>query len=218
MRLWLFAGVLSVIMFCAAQGSDVRDSHGGHPLHHSYTQMVTFGASTPILGFREFCARQPKDGNCVPRGETAPPVMLTAAKWQELETVNAEANRTIKPMSDQQQYGVLDYWTYPDSGFGDCEDYVLYKQRELRRLGWPASDLLITVVQDENHEGHAILTVRTTTGDLMLDNKHSRILSWDRTPYTYRMRQSAADPRRWDSLVPEDHDSTIATSGRHRGK
>jgi hypothetical protein len=31
--------------------------------------------------------------------------------------------------------------------------------------GWPESKLLITVVRDENNEGHAVLTVRTDEGD-----------------------------------------------------
>ena len=37
--------------------------------------------------------------------------------------------------------------------------------------GWPESKLLITVVRDENNEGHAVLTVRTDEGDFILDNR-----------------------------------------------
>ena len=38
--------------------------------------------------------------------------------------------------------------------------------RTLMERGWPESTLLITVVRDENNEGHAVLTVRTDKGDL----------------------------------------------------
>lgn len=101
----------------------------------------------------------------------------------------------------------------PVSGKGDCEDYVLLKQRELMARGWPQSALLITVVRDENNEGHAVLTVRTDLGDLILDNKNSKILAWNQTPYTYIKWQSAMDPRLWESLVPLQETPSVAAAG-----
>ena len=58
----------------------------------------------------------------------------------------------------------VEKWSYPDDGYGDCEDYVLLKRRLLAARGFPESTLLITVVRDENNEGHAVLTVRTDRG------------------------------------------------------
>ena len=81
------------------------------------------------------------------------------------------------------------------------------------KRGWPQSTLLITVVRDENNEGHAILTVRTTRGDYVLDNKHSRILSWQQTPYVFIKRQSGKDPRQWVSLVPIEPSLPVASAG-----
>jgi predicted transglutaminase-like cysteine proteinase len=111
------------------------------------------------------------------------------------------------------QYAVIENWTYPLSGKGDCEDYVLLKMSKLMERGWPQSVLLITVVRDEHGEGHAVLTVRTNRGDLILDNKHSRILAWKDTPYQFIKRQSAENPRQWESLIPAREGPTVAASG-----
>ena len=58
---------------------------------------------------------------------------------------------------------------------------MLLKRHLLTERGWPESTLLITVVRDENNEGHAVLTVRTDRGDLVLDNKRREILTWNAT-------------------------------------
>ncbi len=63
---------------------------------------------------------------------------------------------------------------------------MLLKRRTLIEHGYPESTLLITVVRDENNEGHAVLTVRTDQGDFVLDNKRREVMRWADTPYTYR--------------------------------
>jgi predicted transglutaminase-like cysteine proteinase len=55
----------------------------------------------------------------------------------------------------------------------------------------------MTVVIDERGEGHAVLTVRTSRGDYVLDNKAADVRLWTRTPYRHVMRQSSMDPRAW---------------------
>ena len=63
-------------------------------------------------------------------------VHLTPKKWNELVAVNAEVNRDIMPATDEQIYGVPEYWAYPDKiGEGDCEDLVLLKRRDLIKEG-----------------------------------------------------------------------------------
>ena len=84
--------------------------------------------------------------------------------------------------------------------YGDCEDYALLKQKMLTDRGWPAGALLLTVVRDELGEGHALLTVRTTEGDLLLDNRVNDIRSWTKSIYTFVKRQSYLDPQLWMSL------------------
>ena len=122
---------------------------------------------------------------------------------RKLEAVNRGVNHEIEPITDAEHYGLADYWTIPTTK-GDCEDYVLLKRKRLMALGWPASALLITVVRDERGEGHAVLTVRITQGDFILDNKTDEIMIWHRTRYDYVMRQSYLNPRVWMSLDPRE--------------
>jgi predicted transglutaminase-like cysteine proteinase len=125
--------------------------------------------------------------------------------------VNNSVNQRVKPMTDKQNYGVEEYWAYPDDGYGDCEDYALEKRRELMADNVPAGDLLITVVKQTNGEGHAVLTVRTSMGDYILDNLESRILVWTDTDYRYLKRQSETNSGRWVA-IRDDRDITVVGS------
>ncbi|TIL83677.1 MAG: transglutaminase, partial [Mesorhizobium sp.] len=91
-------------------------------------------------------------------------------------------------------------WAYPVRGVGDCEDYVLEKRRELNRLGVSYANLLMTVVRKPDGEGHAVLTVRTSKGDYVLDNLDGKVRSWDRTGYRFLKRQAIDNTGRWVSI------------------
>jgi predicted transglutaminase-like cysteine proteinase len=210
MRFWTLAAVLGIAYFIN-QGANARDLLSGPVSVPSTKRMSPYGRAEAPIGYQEFCAARAMD--CLPQGPVLERVLLTPEKWKELSAINKDTNEAIKPISDMAQFGVVERWTYPDVGMGDCEDYVLLKRRKLMERGWPQSALLITVVRDENGEGHAILTVRTTRGDYILDNKHSRILAWQRTPYMYIKRQSGKDPRQWVSLVPLDPALPVASAG-----
>lgn len=164
--------------------------------------MTPLGEALPPPGYLVFCRNQPSD--CVPQDdqEVQPPrIRLDAALVAELEQVNQLVNTMIKPVSDIDLYGEREFWAYPLRE-GDCEDYVLLKRQMLLNRGWPASVLLITVVRDELGEGHAVLTVASDRGDLILDNKQNAIRPWSQTPYEYIKRQSGTDPLVWISLAP----------------
>ena len=150
---------------------------------------------------------------CAPSVAVTPAVTLTETLWKQLLFVNDYFNTTIKPMTDMEQYHVADFWTYPDSGYGDCEDYQLAKQRELIRDGWPRSDLLMTVVRDRDGQGHAVLMVRTDRGDFVLDNEDGLIRLWSDTAYVYLKRQSQANPAEWVGLIDSHQTTIVANSG-----
>ena len=209
MRFWLTALLLGGVAYCISQGANARGI--AVKATTSFAQMPVQGSAEPPVGYIVFCANYPDD--CLPRSSGAAEVRLSGRKWRELKAVNKGVNESIKPMSDMDQYHEIERWTFPLSGKGDCEDYVLLKQRRLTELGWPMSTLLITVVRDENGEGHAVLTVRTNKGDFVLDNKNSHVRRWKQTPYIYIKRQSAVDPRRWDSLLPAKHGPAVAAAG-----
>jgi predicted transglutaminase-like cysteine proteinase len=150
------------------------------------------------IGWIDFCTQNPRDCAGSP---TAPrDVVLTSKAWRDLVQVNNWVNTAIKPMTDLDHWGVVEKWSYPDDGYGDCEDYVLLKRRMLLQAGWPREALLITVVRDRNNEGHAVLTVKTDKGDYILDNQAEDIVLWSETGYRFVKRQSQSDPNVWVSL------------------
>lgn len=160
----------------------------------SRVRMAEFGAARAPIGWLQFCRAFPAD--CAVGGGGATRVGLSEAAWRELNRVNDEVNAAIEPVTDADLYGTEEMWTYPQ-GRGDCEDYVLLKRRLLIERGWPAEALLVTVVRDERGDGHAVLTVTTSEGDLVLDNQRPEIRRWNDTGYAYEKRQSPRDPNGW---------------------
>lgn len=80
----------------------------------------------------------------------------------------------------------------------------------LESRGWPRSALLITVVKDTNNSGHAVLTVRTDKGDVILDNQIEAVLPWYSAPYRFVKRQSSSNPARW-AAISDLRVSTVAS-------
>jgi predicted transglutaminase-like cysteine proteinase len=177
-----------IITACAAW-SQAQAQTGG-------AAMPTSGWATPPVGHVAFCRSHPAE--CRPQGG-AHTVRLDKERWHQLVRINEQVNRDIVPVTDLEFYGVEEHWTLPTS-HGDCEDYVLLKRHRLMAAGWPSAALLVTVVFDEEGEGHAVLTARTDRGDLVLDNKTDSIRPWHDTAYRYVKRQSDADPQRWVSI------------------
>ncbi len=159
-----------------------------------------FGPTDPPYAFWRFCEEFAAD--CTRQRSVEARVTASARRMAELDEINRRVNADIEPVTDLELYGVSDYWTLPLAGKGDCEDYALMKRHLLIEAGWPASALLITVVRDEKLDGHAILTVRMSDGDFILDNKSDDIKSWNKTTYRYVMRQSYLDPKSWVALDP----------------
>ena len=143
------------------------------PADHPSSFMHVFGAAEPPRGFVDFCQEDPDE--CMPSSNAEKPIAVSPARLRELDMVNRWVNQSITPVTDFEHYGVKEYWTIPTDGKGDCEDYALLKRHMLMQRGWPSSALLMTVVIDENGEGHAVLTARTQEGDLILDNKVKEI-------------------------------------------
>jgi predicted transglutaminase-like cysteine proteinase len=160
---------------------------------------ATVGDSTRTpIGWVEFCSENPKDCG----GTTQQPrdIVLTQTAWKDLVRVNRWVNENIKPITDMDHWGVIEKWSYPNDGYGDCEDYVLLKRRMLIEAGWPREALLVTVVRDKKGDGHAVLTVKTDRGEFVLDNQNEDVVAWTDTGYRFVKRQSQTDPNLWVSL------------------
>ncbi|MER8744892.1 transglutaminase-like cysteine peptidase [Mesorhizobium sp. M1004] len=160
--------------------------------------MHTGGRTTQPVGHYEFCQKLPQE--CAQRTPKQAPVELTRKLWAAIVDVNNSVNTRIVPRTDMEMWGKEEVWSYPDSGFGDCEDYALEKRRELMALGVPAGNLLMTVARQQNGDGHAVLTVRTSLGEFILDNLDSKVLSWTDTDYTYLKRQSDQNSGVWVTI------------------
>lgn len=175
---------------------------------HSQAQAFTRGESALFIevgrttrapvGWVDFCTANPAE--CAGEASAPRDMVWSTKAWKELVRINALVNDAIEPVTDQDHYGVLEKWSYPLDGRGDCEDYALLKRRLLLDAGWPRQALLMTVVRDAKGEGHAVLTVKTDQGEFVLDNQNERILLWSDTEYRFVKRQSQSDPNLWVSL------------------
>ena len=176
------------------------------PAHAFLARPAIFAAIGNVTrapsGWLQFCAENPEE--CRPIADAPREVTLTPDLLQQLFSINSYANNRVKWTSDAELYGKTERWTYPLDR-GDCEDIVLLKRRMLAKAGWPMSTLLITTVEERGADKgrHAVLTVRTDRGELILDNQTPEILFWYETGYRYLARQTSTDPNVWVSFNAE---------------
>ena len=168
------------------------------------------GSARPVAAWNDFCRRYPSE--CAVDTSEPAKIAMSPELWKTIVAVNRRVNSRVKPMTDKAHWNVVDRWDFPDDGYGDCEDYVLLKQRLLVEAGWPRQALLITVVRDQKGDGHAVLTVKTDRGEFILDNQNPDILLWSETSYRYVKRQSQGDPNVWVSLGDPRPAPATATS------
>lgn len=184
---------LAIANLCVLAGASVASASA---------PMATGGLTSQPIGHYEFCKANVAE--CSIRPRDAGPVNLTGAMLRQIKSVNVQVNHSIKPMNDFDIYGKDEVWAYPDQlGAGDCEDYVLMKRRILAQKGISLSDLLITVVRKPDGEGHAVLTVRTSAGDYILDNLSENVKLWTDTPYRFLKRQASEHTGRWVTIRGE---------------
>jgi predicted transglutaminase-like cysteine proteinase len=168
--------------------------------------MKAGGITSQPIGHYEFCQTYRSECRAGARRAAA---KVTEFGWSMVREINAAVNHDIAPMTDKDLHGRDEYWSYPD-GAGDCEDFVLVKRKKLMEKGFSAGDLLITVVRKPDGEGHAVLTVRSTEGDFILDNLNDEVKLWTTTPYRFLKRQASFHAGRWVSI--ENGDAVMVSS------
>ena len=199
----LLGGLIGLSSAQAGPATQTRTAANQHVLYASLGDT----ARAPI-GWIEFCADNP--GECSGSASQPRDIVMTQTAWKDLVRVNRWVNETVKPMTDMDHWGVIEKWSYPTDGYGDCEDYVLLKRKMLIDAGWPREALLVTVVRDKKGEGHAVLTVKTDKGEFVLDNQNEEVVAWTETGYRFVKRQSQSDPNTWVSLGQPN--SAVATA------
>lgn len=155
----------------------------------------------PPVGMLIFC--QSHQAQCAP--DATAEVSWTPKLERTLQGINRHVNKAIRPESDQGR----DLWSV-NVAAGDCEDYALTKRLALIRRGVPAGALRMAVTHYKG-EGHAILVVKTTRGDLVLDNLHSKVLPLAQSGYRISMMASA-NPHVWTELLDTPSDFATASS------
>lgn len=143
--------------------------------------------SNAPLGYQLMCLKNPAE--C--KGGGAASVRANGDTLALLKRVNAQVNSAISPRND----GGADVWNASATS-GDCEDYVLAKRRALIKAGLPASALRIAYVKTRSGEGHAILVVKTSKGDYVLDNLNRTVRPFSQAGYRI-ISMSGANPMQW---------------------
>ena len=162
--------------------------------------LVAGKSAPPLPAWTAYCAKNPAE--CRIDRREPETVAATPELIDLIEAVNAYVNRTVVPIADLAHRGVVDVWELPSDGKGDCEDFQLLKRKFLIAAGLPRRALPMTVVLDEIGDGHAVLTVRTDRGDLILDNK---------TCYSF-VKREAETATGWAFV--EDPPAKVAAAGQ----
>ncbi len=100
----------------------------------------------------------------------------------------------------------------------DCVGYVRAKREALTKAGLPAGALSPAVVRTPGGVIHAVLLVRTTDGDYVLDNLSPYVARWTNTDYTFIKREiapaSASTAPRWAWTASPDQIETTRIAAR----
>lgn len=145
-----------------------------------------------------------------PSGESIRPVppralagqasVITPEQWSEITRINSRVNGAIAMRTDLSAFGVDDVWQSPGETaprYGDCEDYVLQKRRDLIAAGISAETLSIALVTTPSGQSHAVLLIADAGGEYVLDNLSAWILPWSSTRYRWVARQTPGRPMDW---------------------
>lgn len=157
---------------------------------------------TAPTGFADYCRRT---AACVAPPSVRPTtvVELDHGKRKLIEAINRDVNGEIVATSDQDAYGVPELWIDPLTpgrrGFarGDCEDFALAKRDQLLKAGWPPEAMFLAVAYHPRLGLHAVLVVRTSQGDLVLDSRSPYVDLWSDTVYIWVERQVNATSADW---------------------
>jgi predicted transglutaminase-like cysteine proteinase len=152
----------------------------------------------PPMAYTMFCLHYEDECRAKPlfRGG---PVRLTEERWAEITGVNQIVNHRIIPEQNEGGLAGEKWLINPDRG--DCNDYAVSKRHELLERGWPARTLLLSEVVTNSGEHHLVLVVRTTSGDLVLDNLTAQIRPWSRVPYRWVRIQMPNKPKYWATMA-----------------
>jgi|GEM_PF-5033338 len=188
-------------------GDLINSINAKKELPESLFLLAEDGNSERLMGHYQMCKTMPSAPTCKSFKDPDAVIHLTKEKWDIMNAMNLFANAMVEYTSDKDLYGVEDLWMPPDpavSGLdlkGDCEDIALLKIGELIKRGFPDSALRLAVGITPEGEGHAVVVAKTDKGDFILDNMTSKILPIEESKLSFRVVQSAVNPRQWKTTT-----------------
>jgi predicted transglutaminase-like cysteine proteinase len=172
----------------------------------SLVHLINFqvAAALPPIGYSRFCLRYPDDCKVRDIDFRRRNVVLTSERWNELNRVNRNVNRSIFAEITPGD-GITDEWAISPLA-GDCKDYAVTKRHELLARGWPSRSLLLSEVALASGEHHLLLVVRVKNADLVLDNLSDDIRLVVKTldQYHWVRIQSPQNPKFWERVRSPD--------------
>ncbi len=160
---------------------------------HASTWLHTGSATSRPFGHIEYCKKRPFD--CRQNKGGAKP---QAFSIRTLSAVNSAVNRKIKPIRDEEQFGVRDLWSY-GAKTGDCEDFAIAKRAALLSRGYRPENTLLAMGYSAG-QAHVVLLVRTDAGDYVLDNLNAAVLPVEKSSVHIAKIQSPENGAEWLSV------------------
>ncbi|MET4291380.1 putative transglutaminase-like cysteine proteinase [Bradyrhizobium sp. LB8.2] len=195
------AAVAAVVVAVGVQQS-AKAAFVGAPLGlRGAMQYIKFDQPTLApMAFTIFCLKykdecKPRPQHIVFRGGR---LKLTAERMAQLQEVNHQVNSAIRPEPNLEGLRGEKWLLHPTSG--DCNDYAVTKRHDLIAKGFPARSVLLGEVVVPWGEHHLVVVVRTSSGDLVLDNLTGHILPWSKKSYRWVRIQTPKNPTYWASL------------------
>lgn len=124
-------------------------------------------------------------------------IPMAAAVDDMLRQVNSDENRSVVAAPD---IGNPIYWRIADSG--DCKTYAVAKLRDLVDHGLPRGALHLAILRTETGDGHAVLTVDTSRGTYVLDNRYPEPAPWATLPYSLWTREGTPGTWAYGPVTP----------------
>ncbi|WP_078485871.1 transglutaminase-like cysteine peptidase [Solemya velesiana gill symbiont] len=123
--------------------------------------------------------------------------MLRLLVGRSADSTSWPFNYQLHLLSETAQYRDEGYWSYPESGFGDCEDKALEKRRRLFLQGISRGAMRIALAHHRTHHTpHSLLLLETNHGTYVLDTFTDKVKLWFQTPYNFEAREKS--DRRWE--------------------
>ncbi|WP_373371343.1 transglutaminase-like cysteine peptidase [Microvirga sesbaniae] len=190
---WFHAAALVMVLLVGAEAS----AQMANTPPRSGFLAIRRHAVMPVPGWIRFCRHRPDE--CAVGSSEPATIALTPQGWEALTRINRQVNAGIRPITDQEHWGVADRWDLAEDGYGDCEDFQLVKRKRLVAAGLPRRALRMTAVIDRDGAPHSVLMARTDQGDFILDNKRDAVLPWRQTGYVFLQREGGTGST-WVSL------------------